>query len=360
MQLFPQKTELNESKRIIMKESQKTKSENSLDNRISAISDDINRRYGEGALMSLGSGPQADIEVTSTGSLTLDRALGTGGYPRGRIVEIFGPESSGKTTLALHAIAEVQARGGAAAFIDAEHAFDAKYAKSLGVDLKRLLVAQPDCGEQGLDIAGSLVESGAIDLLVIDSVAALVPKAEIDGEMGDQHVGLHARLMGRGVRKVTADASRTKTCVIFINQLREKIGVIFGSPETTTGGKALRFFSSVRLDVRRIGKVNAGDTTVGNRTRVKVVKNKLAPPFQEAEFDIRWGEGIDRLGELIDLATNSGVVKKSGAHLSFEGKALGQGREKARTLLKEDNATLKAVTLQVLHGPSEAPSEMVA
>lgn len=310
--------------------------------------------------MALGSGPQAQIEVTSSGSLSLDRALGTGGYPRGRIVEVFGPESSGKTTLALHAIAEVQARGGTAAFIDAEHAFDTKYASALGVDLKRLLVAQPDCGEQGLDITGSLVESGLIDLVVIDSVAALVPKAEIDGEMGDNHVGLHARLMGRGVRKITADASRTKTCVLFINQLREKIGVMFGSPETTTGGKALRFFSSVRLDVRRTGKVTAGDTVIGNRTRVKVVKNKLAPPFQEAEFDIRWGEGVDRLSELLDLAVDSGLVKKSGSHLSFQDTALGQGRERARSYLKENPETLKILSAQLLRPDAAASGERAA
>ncbi len=303
---------------------------------ISSLAADLNKRFGEGALMSLGEGPQADIPVITTGSLTLDRALGVGGYPRGRIVEIFGPESSGKTTLALHAIAEVQAGGGTAAFIDAEHAFDARYAKALGVDLARLLVAQPDCGEQGLDIAGALVESGKIDLIVVDSVAALVPKAEIDGEMGDHHVGLHARLMSRGVRKLTADASRTNTCVLFINQLRMKIGVLFGNPETTTGGNALRFFASVRLDVRRIGKVTAGDANIGNRTRVKVVKNKLSPPFQEAEFDIRWGEGVDRLGELIDLGQSRGVVKKSGSHLSISGKNIGQGREKARAHLMEN------------------------
>lgn len=332
----------------------KTKKANHENERIQEIAAELNKRYGEGALMSLGDGPLREVEVTSTGSLTLDRALGTGGYPRGRLVEIFGPESSGKTTLTLHAIAEVQARGGTAAFIDAEHAFDTRYAQALGVDLKRLLVAQPDCGEQGLDIAGSLVESGAIDLVVVDSVAALVPKAEIDGEMGDQHIGLHARLMSRGVRKITADASRTKTTVIFINQLRQKIGVIFGSSETTTGGNALRFFASVRLDVRRIGKVTAGDDSVGNRTRVKVVKNKLAPPFQEAEFDIRWGQGIDRVGELIDLGLEAGWVKKSGSHLAFDGKPLGQGRERARTQLLENPDLLKSLHTQVRTGPSVA------
>ncbi len=324
-----------------------------LDDRIIQIAEGINKRYGEGALMSLGDGPHSQIEATSTGSLTLDRALGTGGYPRGRIVEIFGPESSGKTTLTLHAIAEVQARGGTAAFIDAEHAFDIRYAKALGVDLRRLLVAQPDCGEQGLDIAGTLIESGAVDLIVVDSVAALVPKAEIDGEMGDQQMGLHARLMGRGVRKMTADASRTKTTVIFINQLRQKIGVTFGSTETTTGGNALRFFASVRLDVRRIGKVAAGEDTVGNRTRVKVVKNKLAPPFQEAEFDIRWGHGIDSVGELLDLGQEHGHISKSGAYLALDGQNLGQGREKARAHLLEHTETLKRLVGLVRSEPTE-------
>lgn len=332
--------------------------DNSNNSRIDQLANEINKKYGDGALMSLGSGPLTDAEVSSTGSLTIDRALGVGGYPRGRIVEVFGPESSGKTTLTLHAIAEVQARGGTAAFIDAEHAFDTRYAQSLGVDLKKLLVAQPDCGEQGLDIAGTLVESGTVDLVVVDSVAALVPKAEIDGEMGDHHVGLHARLMSRGVRKITADASRTKTCVIFINQLRQKIGVMFGNPETTTGGMALRFFASVRLDVRRIGKVTAGDNSIGNRTRVKIVKNKLAPPFQEAEFDIRWGEGIDRVGELIDLALEQGVLKKSGSHLSLDGKSIGQGREKTRAYFKENPRALK--DLQARLNSSDTETEKPA
>jgi recombination protein RecA len=293
----------------------------------------INKEIGEGAVLRLGQQASVPPDVIPSGSLALNRALGIGGYPRGRITEIFGPESSGKTTLTLHAIAEVQARGGTAAFIDAEHAFDATYARSLGVDLDRLLVSQPDCGEQGLDIAEALVESGAVDLIVIDSVAALVPKAEIDGEMGDQHMGLHARLMSRGVRKLTAEASRTNTAVIFINQLRQRIGVVFGNPETTTGGHALRFFASMRLDVRRIGKVTSGDSVIGNRTKVKVVKNKCAPPFQEAEFDIRWGTGIDSAGDLLDVAVDAGVLAKSGAHLSFGGKSIGQGREKARESL---------------------------
>lgn len=316
---------------------------------ISSLFATINEKFGQGSLMSLGAEPPAPIPVTSTGSFELDRALGVGGYPRGRIVEIFGPESSGKTTLTLHAIAEAQARGGVCAFIDAEHAFDARYAEALGVNLKNLLVAQPDCGEQGLDIAGALVESGTVDLIVVDSVAALVPKAEIDGEMGDQHMGLHARLMGRGVRKITADASRTQTTVLFINQLRQKIGVVFGNPETTTGGQALRFFASVRLDVRRIGKATAGDETVGNRTRVKVIKNKLASPFREAEFDIRWGTGIDRLGELLDFGLSSGVIRRSGAYFSFADENLGQGRERAREALR-DNAVLRTSLTEAASG----------
>ncbi len=315
---------------------------------IGELARNINQKFGDGALMSLGEGPPKPVDAVSTGSLSLDAALGCGGYPRGRIVEIFGPESSGKTTLTLHAIAQVQARGGTAAFIDAEHAFDARYAESLGVDLKRLLVAQPDCGEQGLDIALTLVESGVIDLVVVDSVAALVPKAEIDGEMGDQHMGLHARLMSRGVRKMTAEASRTNTTILFINQLRQKIGVVFGNPETTTGGHALRFFASVRLDVRRIGKATAGENTIGNRTRVKVVKNKLAPPFQEAEFDIRWGVGIDQLGEVIDAGIEAGILQRSGAYLSYKGQALGQGKEKARDALKEKPEILKELIDAVL------------
>jgi len=315
---------------------------------------DMQGRFGQGSIMALGDAPPERVETTGTGSIGLDRALGTGGYPRGRIVEIFGPESSGKTTLTLHAIAEVQARGGVCAFIDAEHAFDPRYAESLGVNLKQLLVAQPDCGEQGLDIAGALVESGTIDLVVIDSVAALVPKAEIEGEIGDQHMGLHARLMGRGVRRITADASRTKTTVLFINQLRQKIGVVFGNPETTTGGQALRFFASIRLDVRRIGKATAGDAVVGNRTRVKVIKNKLAPPFQEAEFDIRWGTGIDRMSELLELGTDAGLVQKSGSYLSLDGENMGQGREKAREYLTKNPAVLEKLS-RAVQGHEAAP-----
>lgn len=317
----------------------------------------LNKKFGDGAVMSLGKAAPPEVDVIPSGSKLLDRALGIGGYPRGRLVEVFGPESSGKTTLTLHAIAAVHARGGSAAFIDAEHAFDMSYAKALGVRTDRLLVAQPDCGEQGLDIAAALVESGNVDLVVVDSVAALVPKAEIDGEMGDQHMGLHARLMSRGVRKMTADASRTRTCVVFINQLRQKIGVTFGNPETTTGGYALRFFASVRLDVRRIGKATAGEQVIGNRTRVKVVKNKLAPPFREAEFDIRWGEGIDSTGELIDWGVDSGIVSRAGAHLTLGGVALGQGRERARqTLLGsgEVRAELERLLAQGDRGPGPA------
>jgi recombination protein RecA len=289
----------------------------------------LTKKHGEGAVMSLADEAREPVAAIPSGSRGLDRALGVGGYARGRIIEVFGPESSGKTTLTLHAIASVQAGGGTAAFIDAEHAFDTRYAKALGVELGRLLVSQPDSGEQGLDIATSLVSSGKVDLVVVDSVAALVPKAEIDGEMGDSHMGLHARLMSRGVRKLTAEASRTGTTVIFINQLRQKIGVVFGNPETTTGGNALRFFASVRVDVRRIGKVLAGDEVVGSRTRAKVVKNKLAPPFREAEFDIRFGRGIDAHAELLDLALDANVVARSGSHLSFAGESLGQGRERA-------------------------------
>ena len=317
----------------------------------------LNKKFGDGAIMSLGKAPPPEVDVIPSGSRLLDRALGIGGYPRGRIVEIFGPESSGKTTLTLHAIAAIHAAGGSAAFIDAEHAFDMAYAKALGVKLDRLLVAQPDCGEQGLDIAAALVESGNVDLVVVDSVAALVPKAEIDGEMGDQHMGLHARLMSRGVRRITADASRTRTCVVFINQLRQKIGVTFGNPETTTGGYAMRFFASVRLDVRRIGKATAGEQVIGNRTRVKVVKNKLAPPFREAEFDIRWGEGVDSAGELIDWGVDAGVVSRSGSHLALGGVSLGQGRERARqTLLGsgEVRAELERLLSQVERGPGPA------
>jgi recombination protein RecA len=291
----------------------------------------IEKQFGKGAIMALGDEEETEIPgIIPTGSLALDQALGIGGYPRGRIVEIFGPESSGKTTLTLHAMAEAQKAGGVAAFIDAEHAFDAAYAKTIGVDTERLLVSQPDCGELALDIAEMLTKSGAVDLVVIDSVAALVPKAEIDGEMGDAHMGLQARLMSQALRKLTGVAHRTGTTIIFINQLRQKIGVVFGNPETTTGGNALKFYASVRLDVRRTGQVKTGDAAVGSRTKVKVIKNKMAPPFREAEFEIRWGTGIDSATDLVDSAMILGVIEKNGAHLSFAGEHLGQGRERAR------------------------------
>jgi len=295
----------------------------------------IEKQYGKGAIMSLGDdNPDRGVRVLPTGSLALDAALGIGGYPRGRIVEIYGPESSGKTTLTLHALYEAQKAKGIAAFIDAEHAFDPNYARNIGVDVNRLLVSQPDNGEQALEIVETLTRSGAVDIIVIDSVAALTPKAEIEGDMGDAHMGLQARLMSQALRKLTAIAYRTETLLIFINQLRHKIGVVFGSPETTTGGNALKFYASVRLDVRRVGPLKLGDQVVGAKTRVKVVKNKCAPPFREAEFDIRWGLGIDAAGDLIDVGLSLGVLKQSGAYISFNGESLGQGRERAREALK--------------------------
>jgi len=296
----------------------------------------IERQFGKGSVMRLGEEGRIPIDVIPTGSIALDVALGIGGLPRGRIVEIYGPESSGKTTLALHAIANVQAAGGLAAFIDAEHALDPDYASRLGIDLDSLYVSQPDTGEQALEITDTLVRSGALDLIVIDSVAALVPRAEIEGEMGDSHVGLQARLMSQALRKMAGALSNTNTTCIFINQLREKIGVMFGSPETTTGGKALKFYSSVRLDVRRIETLKGGTEAVGNRTRVKVVKNKVAPPFKQAEFDILYGEGISREGSLIDVGVDQGIVKKSGAWFTYETDQLGQGKENARTFLKDN------------------------
>ncbi len=296
----------------------------------------IERQFGKGSVMRLGEETRVPIEVIPTGSIALDVALGLGGLPRGRIVEIYGPESSGKTTVALHALANAQRAGGIAAFIDAEHALDPDYAKKLGVDTDALLVSQPDTGEQALEIADTLIRSGAIDIVVIDSVAALVPKAEIEGEMGDSHVGLQARLMSQALRKITGALSQTKTTAIFINQLREKVGVMFGSPETTTGGKALKFYASVRLDIRRIETLKDGTDSVGNRTRVKVVKNKCAPPFKTAEFDILYGIGISREGSLIDLGVEQGIVRKSGAWYTYEGDQLGQGKENARNFLREN------------------------
>ncbi|MEY4900444.1 MAG: hypothetical protein RI895_866 [Actinomycetota bacterium] len=299
----------------------------------------IERQFGKGSVMKLGQEDRVPIDVIPTGSIALDIALGIGGLPRGRVVEIYGPESSGKTTLALHAIANCQAGGGIAAFIDAEHAFDPEYAKKLGVDIDNLLVSQPDTGEQALEIADMLIRSGALSIIVIDSVAALVPRAEIEGEMGDSHMGLQARLMSQALRKITGALSTTNTTCIFINQLREKIGVMFGSPETTTGGKALKFYASVRLDIRRIETLKDGTEPVGNRTRVKVVKNKVAPPFKQAEFDILYGEGISREGGILDMAVEEGFVRKSGAWYTHDGDQLGQGKENARKFLK-DNAGL--------------------
>ncbi|MBW2016640.1 MAG: recombinase RecA [Deltaproteobacteria bacterium] len=307
----------------------------------------IERQFGRGSIMKMGEERVVDIPAIPTGSLALDLALGVGGVPRGRVVEIYGPESSGKTTLALHIAAEAQMLDGMVAFIDAEHALDVGYARRLGVDVDSLLVSQPDTGEQALDIAEILVRSGAIDVLIIDSVAALVPRAEIEGEMGDQHVGLQARLMSQALRKLTATISKSRTCVIFINQIRMKIGVMFGSPETTTGGNALKFYASQRLDIRRIGAIKEGDQVVGNRTRVKVVKNKIAPPFKEAEFDIIYGRGISREGDILDLSVSMGIVEKSGAWYSFEGERLGQGRENVKRFLAENRDTLERLTRMI-------------
>jgi recombination protein RecA len=317
----------------------------------------IEKQFGKGAIMRLGEGDQAaqPISVIESGSLGLDIALGCGGYPRGRVVEIYGPESSGKTTLTLHAIAQVQAQGGCAAFIDAEHALDVAYARKLGVKIEELLISQPDTGEQALEITETLVRSGAVDLVVIDSVAALVPKAEIEGEMGDQHMGLQARLMSQALRKLTAVVSRNGATVVFINQIRMKIGVVFGSPETTTGGNALKFYSSVRLDIRRIGAVKEGDQVIGSRTRVKVVKNKLAPPFREAEFDILYGVGISRPHELLDLACERGLVEKSGAWFTLGGERFGPGREKAADALKQNAELAAGLARAVRDAASAAP-----
>jgi recombination protein RecA len=304
---------------------------------IEAALSSLEKQFGKGSVMRLGSKEAVvPIAVISTGSISFDAALGVGGVPRGRVIEIFGPESSGKTTIALQIIAEAQKAGGLAAFVDAEHALDPGYAKKLGVDIDNLLISQPDYGEQALEIVEALVRSGAIDVLVVDSVAALVPKAELDGEMGDSHMGLQARLMSQALRKLTGTVSKSRTCLIFINQIREKIGVMFGNPETTTGGKALKFYSSMRIDIRRIGAVKEGDIVVGSRTKVKIVKNKVAAPFRDAEFDILYGEGISREGDALDLAVTHGIVDKSGAWYSFQGERIGQGRENVRGFLKEN------------------------
>ena len=303
---------------------------------LQATLDRLDKSYGKGAVMRLGDDPSESLEVIKSGSITLNRALGVGGFPKGRVVEIYGPESSGKTTLAIHAIAEAQKKGGIAAVIDAEHAFDQFYAQNLGVDIENLLISQPDNGEQALEIADNLIRSGAIDIIVIDSVAALTPKAEIEGEMGDSQMGLQARLMSKALRKLTGTISKANTCCIFINQLREKIGVMFGNPETTTGGNALKFYSSVRIDIRRSSAIKNADKVIGNRTRVKVVKNKVAPPFQQAEFDIMYGEGISKVGEIIDLGVDLNIISKSGSWYAYGDTKLGQGRDAVKEILKDN------------------------
>ena len=308
----------------------------------------IEKQFGKGSVMKLGdSGKNMNVQTVPTGSLSLDIALGLGGVPRGRIIEIYGPESSGKTTVALHAVAEVQKRGGIAGFIDAEHALDPAYAKNIGVNIDELYISQPDCGEQALEITETMVRSGAVDIVIVDSVAALVPKAEIDGDMGDSHVGLQARLMSQALRKLTAVISKSNCIVIFINQLREKVGVMFGNPETTTGGRALKFYSSVRMDVRRIESLKQAGEVVGNRTRVKIVKNKVAPPFKEAEFDIMFGKGISKEGDILDLAADCGIIVKSGAWYAYNGDKIGQGRENAKTYLRENPLVCEEVEAKV-------------
>ena len=325
----------------------------------------IERQFGKGAVMKLGDpSVQMNVETIPTGSLSLDIALGLGGIPKGRVIEIYGPESSGKTTVTLHMIAEVQKRGGIAGFIDAEHALDPVYAKNIGVDIDNLYISQPDCGEQALEITETMVRSGAVDIIVVDSVAALVPKAEIDGDMGDSHVGLQARLMSQALRKLTAVISKSNCTVVFINQLREKVGIMFGNPETTTGGRALKFYSSVRLDVRRIEALKQGGEVIGNRTRVKVVKNKVAPPFKEAEFDIMFGEGISTVGDILDLAAENNIINKSGAWYAYEGNKIGQGRENAKQYLKDNPAVRDEVERKVrelfnLETDLEAPAPVI-
>ena len=318
-----------------------------VDKALEAVQLDINKEYGDGSIMRLGGTATLDVEAISTGCLSLDMALGVGGVPKGRIVEVFGPESSGKTTLALHIVAECQKNGGKAAFIDAENALDPEYAKNLGCNAEDLLVSQPDSGEQALDILQKLLETAALDVIVIDSVAALVPKAELDGQIGDVTVGLQARLMSQALRKLSGPINKSRTCVVFINQIREKIGVMFGSPETTPGGRALKFYSSVRLDIRRIAAIKEGTDMTGNRTRVKVVKNKVAPPFKMTEFDIMYGKGISYAGDLLDLALQGGVVEKMGSWFSYKGEKIAQGREKVKTLLETDDKLMKSVLSDV-------------
>jgi recombination protein RecA len=321
----------------------------------------IERAFGKGSIMRMGSrGIDEQIEVIPSGSLGLDLALGIGGLPRGRIMEIYGPESSGKTTLALHAIAEAQKRGGTCAFIDAEHALDPGYARKLGVDVDNLLISQPDAGEQALEICDTLVRSGAIDVVVIDSVAALVPRAELEGEMGDSHMGLHARLMSQALRKLTGSVSRSNTTLVFLNQIRMKIGVMFGNPETTTGGNALKFYASLRMEIRRIGQIKDRDEVVGNQTRVKVVKNKLAPPFRQVEFDIMYGEGISKVGELIDLGVKAGVVEKSGAWFSYDSQRIGQGRENAKQFLRDHHEVADAIESRIREQSGVVANTMLA
>ncbi len=330
------------------------------DRAIDAAISQIERAFGKGSIMRLGQRETVEADVVSTGSLGLDIALGIGGLPRGRIIEIYGPEASGKTTLALHAIAEAQKRGGVCAFVDAEHALDPVYSRKLGVDVDALLISQPDAGEQALEIADTLVRSGAVDVLVVDSVAALVPRAELEGEMGDTHVGLQARLMSQALRKLTASVSRSRTTIIFINQIRMKIGVMFGNPETTTGGNALKFYSSIRLEIRRIGAIKDREEVVGNQTRVKVVKNKLAPPFRMVEFDIMYGEGISKTGELLDLGTKAGVVEKSGSWFSYGSERIGQGRENAKAYLRTHPDIASQIEAKVRENAGLVADAMIA
>ena len=341
------------------KEKETTKEKESNKEKLKALQltiDKIEKTYGKGTIMKLGDEAIEPMEAISTGSISLDNALGIGGFPKGRVIEIYGPESSGKTTLAIHAIASSQRNGGIAAFIDAEHAFDRSYAQKLGVDIENLLISQPDNGEQALEIADNLIRSGAIDIIVIDSVAALTPKSEIEGEMGDSKMGLHARLMSQALRKLTANISRTGCCCIFINQMREKIGVMFGNPETTTGGNALKYYASVRLDIRRIGQIKDGDAVTGNRTKVKVVKNKVAPPFRLAEFDIMYGEGISKVGEIVDIGVDKNVIKKSGSWFSYNETKLGQGRDAVKQLLLDNPELAEELELKIREELAKANS----